>query len=287
MNIRIVENGPVRLATETFGDPAHPALLLIMGANASMLEWPEAFCEALATHGRFVIRFDHRDTGQSSQFPAGDPGYTVDDMATDIIAILDAYGCADADLVGMSLGGYIAQMVAERRPDRVRTLTLIASEPLGWDGADLPPISEAFLAHFGGLATLDIADRAAVGAFLLEIARLCAGSAYPFARDDISARIARDLGRRDGFETLFNHATLEVVSDWAGAYARITLPTLVIHGTEDPILPFAKGMALAGAIPGARLEPLEGVGHELPGPLLEPIAALIADHVGARSRPRP
>ena len=278
--MRSVEHRGVTLATEAFGSPADPPLLLVMGATASMLGWPDELCTELAGRGLYVIRFDHRDTGESTTVPPGEAAYTVEDMAGDVIAILDAFGLDTAHLAGMSLGGYIAQMVALEHPGRVASLTLIASEPLGWDGAPLPQISSAFLDHFGALAALDWSDRGAVTEFLVESERLCAGSAVPFDEDRERARVGRVLARTESPASMFNHGTLTTREDWTGRFREIACPVLVIHGAEDPILPVENGRALAAGIVGAALLVLPGIGHELPLPEIPGIADRIAAHAG-------
>lgn len=277
--MRLIDNQGVTLATEAFGRPGDPALVLVMGATASMLGWPDDFCAALAGQGLHVIRFDHRDTGQSTTVPPGAATYAVEDMAGDVLAVMDAHGLERAHLVGMSLGGYIAQMLALTAPGRVASLTLIGSEPLGWDGGPLPHISDAFLAHFAALRALDWTDRAAVAAFLVETDRLCAGSGRPFEADAARARAQRALDRTDSPASMFNHATAAVRQDWTGRFRDIACPVLVIHGAEDPILPVANGQAIAEGISGAELLVLPGVGHELPPQLFAMLADRIAAHV--------
>lgn len=277
--MRVVEHRGIRLATEAFGDPDDPPVLLVMGATASMLGWPDEFCAALAGRGLHVIRFDHRDTGQSTTVPPGEAAYAVEDLAEDAIAILDAYGIDKAHLAGMSLGGYIAQMLAVARPERVASLTLIASEPLGWDGAALPQISQAFLDHFGKLGSLDWSDREAVADFLIESERLCAGTGAPFDEDRERARVERVMSRTGSLPSMFNHGALATREDWTGRLREIACPVLVIHGAEDPILPLENGRAIAGAIQGASLAVLAGTGHEIPLPGIPDIAEEIAAHV--------
>lgn len=277
--MRLIDNQGVTLATEAFGRPGDPALVLVMGATASMLGWPDDFCAALAGQGLHVIRFDHRDSGQSTTVPPGAATYAVEDMAGDVLAVMDAHGLERAHLVGMSLGGYIAQMLALTAPGRVASLTLIGSEPLGWDGGPLPHISDAFLAHFAALRALDWTDRAAVAAFLVETDRLCAGSGRPFEADAARARAKRVLDRTDSPASMFNHATAAVRQDWTGRFRDIACPVLVIHGAEDPILPVANGQAIAEGISGAALLVLPGVGHELPPRLFAMLADRIAAHV--------
>jgi pimeloyl-ACP methyl ester carboxylesterase len=129
--VKTVRIGETAIATEAFGDPAHPPMMLIMGGMASMLWWPETFCRRLAERGRFVIRYDQRDTGLSTKSPPGEPGYGMDDVVDDAFAVLDAYGMSGAHLVGFSLGGMIGQVAALKTPQRVRSLTVISSSPIG------------------------------------------------------------------------------------------------------------------------------------------------------------
>lgn len=275
----LVEKKGINLATEVFGHRNDPPVLLIMGATASMLGWPDEFCVKLAESGLFVIRFDHRDTGQSTTVPPGEASYAVEDLAEDALTVLDAYGISKANLVGMSLGGYIAQMLAVTRPDRVVSLTLIASEPLGWDGADLPHISQSFMEHFSLLGALDWSDREAVSAFLIGIERLCAGSGAPFDEGRERRRIARVMDRAINLPSMFNHSTLSTREDWTGKYREITCPVLVIHGAEDPILPIENGKALAETLPATSLCAIDGMGHEIPLRVIPTIAAQIKAHV--------
>lgn len=279
--MRAIERGEVRLMTESFGEACNPPVMLVMGATASMLGWPDGFCRALAARGFFVIRFDHRDTGQSTTVPPGTSTYSIEDMAGDVLAVMDAHAVTRAHLVGMSLGGLICQMLAAGNAGRVASLTLIAAEPLGWDGAPMPPISQAFLDHFGRLSELDWSDPAAVADFLTGTERLCAGTGVPFDEAAAQARVAQVLARTDSPASMFNHATLGLDGDWTGRFRQISAPVLVIHGEDDPIVALANGTALAEGIADAELMVLAGVGHELPARLIDRIADRIADHVGA------
>jgi pimeloyl-ACP methyl ester carboxylesterase len=276
---RLVQHQSVTLATEAFGDPGDPPLLLIMGATASMLGWHDEFCTALAECGLYVIRFDHRDTGQSTTVPPGQATYAVEDLADDAIAILDAYGIDKAHVAGMSLGGYIAQMLAVARAERVASLTLIASEPLGWDGVELPHISQAFLDHFSALGALDWSDQTAVADFLVESERLCAGTGAPFDEARERARVNRVISRTHSLPSMFNHAAVSTREDWAGRFREIRCPVLVLHGAEDPILPIENGRAIADGISGASLTVLANTGHEIPLPRIPEIAGQIAVQV--------
>ena len=274
--MRTVRNGVIRLASQSFGNPNDPPAVLVMGATASMLGWPDEFCEVLAAEGFRVVRFDHRDTGSSNTVPPGETDYTVEDMASDIVAVMDAHGIETANLVGMSLGGLLSQIVALAHPGRVRSLTLIASEPLGWDGAPLPHISSAFMEHFGTVADLDWTDADAVTAFLVEIDRLSSGSGAPFDAGWSADRARRVQARSESVASMFNHATVAVAQDWTGRFRNIGQPVLVIHGSEDPVLPLPNGQALRDGIEGADLLVLDGVGHELPERAWQPIAYAVA-----------
>ena len=280
--MRTVERGGVRIATEAFGDTADPTVLLIMGATASILGWPDTLCAGLAGHGLHVVRFDHRDTGQSTTAPPGPPAYAVEDMMHDALAVLDAHGADEAHLVGMSLGGLIAQMIAVAYPERAASITLIGSEPLGWDGAPLPHISDEVLARFGRLRTLDWADNEAVTAFMVGLERSMAGTRHPFDAAAARDRVAEVLARTSSPASAFNHAGLGLRDDWTGRFRDIAAPTLVVHGAEDPVLPLPNGAALAEGIPGAELAVLPGVGHELPAAETGRMADLIAGHALSR-----
>jgi pimeloyl-ACP methyl ester carboxylesterase len=277
--MEFVRNGNAVLATEGFGTAGNPALVLIMGATASMLGWPEALCRALADRRLHALRFDHRDTGQSTTVPPGEATYAVEDMASDVLAVMEGHGLERVHLAGMSLGGYIAQMVALQHPERVASLTLIASEPLGWDGAPLPHISDEFLGHFAALGSLDWSHREAAADFLVESERLCAGSGAPFDAASAKAAALRVLERTDSPASMFNHGSVTTRKDWGGCFREIACPVLVIHGDEDPILPVENGRAIAEGVPGAQIEVLPGVGHELPSGRFDWLAERIAAHV--------
>ena len=277
--MKIVHGQGVSIASESFGRRTDPAMLLIMGATASMLGWPDDFRAQLANRGFYVIRFDHRDTGQSTTVPPGEAGYAVEDLADDALRVLDGYGFQQAHIVGMSLGGLLAHMLAVAHPQRVISLTLIASEPLGWDKAALPHISQEFPDHFAALGLLDWSDRRAVADSLVESEMLCAATGAPFDENRERDRIARVLSITDSPASMFNHGTLTMRNDWSGRFRDIRQPVLVIHGTVDPILPIENGQAIADGIRGASLEVLPGVGHALPPDRFAELADRIKAHV--------
>jgi pimeloyl-ACP methyl ester carboxylesterase len=134
----------VELCTEAFGDPADPPILLVMGIGGSMLWWEEGFCRMLADGGRFVIRYDHRDTGRSVTYESGHPEYRGADLVADAVGVLDAYEIQSADLVGVSAGGAFAQLLALGFPDRVLSLVLISTSPAKPVGRPLPPATERY-----------------------------------------------------------------------------------------------------------------------------------------------
>jgi pimeloyl-ACP methyl ester carboxylesterase len=254
----MVAAGDARLCTEAFGAPEDPAVLLIMGQMASMLWWPEGLCERLAAAGRFVLRYDHRDTGRSTAYPPGRPGYSGDDLVADAAAVLEAHGVARAHVVGFSAGGALAQVLALARPELVITLTVISSSPLrGPTG--LPGPDPAYLRHAAGGAELDWSDRAAVADHIVGEARALSG-ARPFDEEETRRFVERDLARTTDTGSLPNPT---LVPEAALPSGTLAAPLLVIHGTADPVFPLAHGEALAGTKTSDVFVPLEGGGHAL------------------------
>ncbi|TDD64725.1 alpha/beta hydrolase [Jiangella aurantiaca] len=268
MTERMVPAGDAQLCAEGFGSPDDPAILLIGGAAASMDYWEDEFCERIAAAGRHVIRYDLRDTGRSTAYPAGSPGYTGAELVTDALAVLDGYGLPAAHLYGISMGGGIAQEIAVLHPSRVQTLTLQSTSPAGPGGPDrpdLPPMEPQVAALFASEAPQpDWSDREAAIEALIEGERPFDGAIPPdLAR--VRAVVTRMYDRTtDVAASQTNHWILEGGELDRGKLAEITAPTLVLHGTADPLLPFPHAEALAREIPGARLVPLPGMGHQYP-----------------------
>ncbi len=258
---QIVQVNRVDLCVETFGDAADPAILLIMGGGASMDWWEDEFCERLAAGPRFVIRYDHRDTGESVSYPPGSPGYTGQDLITDAIGVLDVLGVATAHVVGLSMGGGIAKTLGLDHSSRVSSLTLMSTSA---GGADLPPMSDELRAAFsGGVAEPDWSDRAAVIDYFVEDSRLYAAPSRRYEVEAMRAFFSRVYDRTTNMASGMNNFIVSG-GDSERDISTLTMPTLVLHGTEDPMFPYPHGEALAKAIPGARLVPMERTGHEIP-----------------------
>jgi pimeloyl-ACP methyl ester carboxylesterase len=258
----MIETGGVGLCTESFGDPGDPPVLLIMGLGASMLWWEEGFCRMLAEGGRFVIRYDHRDTGRSVAYEPGRPGYTGDDLVMDAARVLDAHGIATAHVVGVSAGGAFAQLLALAHPRRVRSLVLISTSPAVPTGRDLPPPG-AELTRFMATAEVDWSDAGSVIEYLVAYSRVLAGGERPFDEAATRDLVRRDVERARDFRAAQNHDRLTDAESPRKPLSAIAVPTLVIHGTADPLFPVGHGEALAREIPGATLQRLEGAGHGL------------------------
>lgn len=256
-----------RLCVQAFGDPRDPAILLIGGMSSSMDWWDEELCARLTAGPRYVIRYDHRDTGQSSCDPPGAPSYTGGDLAADAIGVLDALGVRRAHLAGISMGGAIAQRLALEHPERVATLTLISTTAIGPVSPDNPPLpapSPELLAS-PEPAKPDWADRTAVIDYIVAgDQRLSRGV---FDEPRVRARAGRIVDRSTDIAAMTNHAILDDPSPPAPYQIdRIRVPVLVIHGTADPMFPYPHAQALQRTIPGARLLPLPGIGHQMPPP---------------------
>lgn len=280
----MVHANGVELCVETYGDPADPAILLIMGTAASMLGWNEEFCERLAAGSRFVIRYDHRDTGQSVSYEPGAPGYTLRDLAADAVGLLDTFGLARTHIVGMSLGGGIGQLIALDHPERVASLTLISSTPggPGPENPDLPPPSEEFLAFVTTADVPNWSNRAAVIDYIAAAELACVSRSRPIDEAAFRAKAARVLDRTVNIvSSMSNHFAMDSGGPWRERLGQISAPTLVIHGADDPVFPFMHGEALAAEISGARLLRLERTGHELPEFAWETVVPAILEHTSA------
>jgi pimeloyl-ACP methyl ester carboxylesterase len=245
----MVPAGGVDLCVETFGERIDPAVLLIAGGASAMDWWDDEFCRRLAAGGRYVIRYDHRDTGRSTSFPAGAPRYSLADLADDAVRLLDSLEIGRAHLVGLALGGALALRIAAAHPEAVESLTLIATS-LG-----VPRL---------GRRDTDWSDRAAAVEAMVTYVRDYGGL---FTADGPQVRrLAERVFDRtnDMVASQTNHWIVDGGPPVGDLLGTIGVPTVVMHGTQDPLIPMAEAEALAGDIPGARLVWLEGIGHEFP-----------------------
>ncbi|GAA0978227.1 alpha/beta hydrolase [Nocardiopsis tropica] len=294
---RWARNGDVRLACDTWaGADGNEPLLLVMGMGVSRRWWPDGLCRILADHGFSVARYDHRDAGESTHLPPtrtrlpatallGRRGeaYTAEDMADDAVAVLDELGWEAAHLLGVSLGGAVAQRVAIRHPDRVRTLTSMSAVPA--DAAGLGVLRYIRVHAVAGLSRMRYPDteEGTVRAGLA-IARFCASPAQPFDEREERAKAERlaDSGTRDT-----RAQSRQIGAQWHGpAISTITAPTLVLHGRDDPLIRPNAAAAIASRVPDARLVLLPGVGHDIPAPVWRTVAAevrALADGSPARA----
>ncbi|MBA2495507.1 MAG: alpha/beta hydrolase [Acidimicrobiia bacterium] len=273
----MIEANGVELCTEPFGDPTDAAILLVMGLGGSMLWWDDEFCRMLADAGRFVIRYDHRDTGRSVTYEPGRPGYSGDDMVADAVGVLDAYGVGAAHMVGVSAGGAFALLLALDFPDRVESLVLISTSPATPGDRDLPSPTERF-GRFVATAQVDWSDSESVIEYLVDFSHMLAGDRRPFDEDAHHALIRRDVERAHDIAALQNHDVIPESERSREALSAISAPTLVIHGTADPMFPLRHGEALAAEIPGARLLLVDGAGHGVDQADWDTIVAAIVEH---------
>jgi pimeloyl-ACP methyl ester carboxylesterase len=256
----VIEANGVELCAESFGDSDDPPVLLVMGVGASMLWWEEGFCRLLADGGRFVIRYDHRDTGRSITYQPGQPPYTGADLVADAAGVLDAFGVSDANVVGVSAGGALAQLLALGLPERVRSLVLISTSPAKPGARELPPATER-LREFFASAEVDWSEQASVIEYLVGYQRMLAGSERAFDEPAWHELVRRDVERARNIASSENHGLVAEGYVPSAPLSSIAVPTLVVHGTADPMFPLEHGQALVEEIPGARLLTLEGAGH--------------------------
>ncbi|MGC4112238.1 MAG: alpha/beta fold hydrolase [Nocardioides sp.] len=269
----------IDLCAQAFGNSTHPPLLLIMGTAASMLWWDARFCTMLADGGRFVIRYDHRDTGRSTTCEPGKPDYDADDLVKDAVAVLDAFGVESAHLVGVSAGGALAQVMALDFPTRTRSLTLISTSPAvgGGSSGTLPP-PEPAVGQFLKTAPPNYADLTSVVEYRVAYARVLAGKHRDFPEAEVQRLVRHDVDRARNPASATNHDLLSQSERPDRKLSSLATPTLVIHGEADPLFPLAHGEALASEIPHARLVVLPRAGHGVEHADWSRIASLIHEH---------
>ncbi|MBV8542897.1 MAG: alpha/beta hydrolase [Pseudonocardiales bacterium] len=285
---RLVDiSADTRLWVQEIGDLDTSPLLLIMGANASSMTWPDALVHTLAAHHR-VIRYDHRDTGRSS-WAFDEHPYAVSELAEDAVAILDALDVERAHVVGMSMGGVLVQLLLLDHPDRLRSATVIVTAALG-AGLAADPYDDKAPALPGpdpGLVRLwrhlsDSRSREEELAWRVEHWRILAGSALPFHAEEfrrLEERVIDHAGRHDNPAA---HARAAATGfNRAAELACVRTPTLVIEGPEDPVNPPPHSSHLTRLIPTARLVTVPGMGHALSATVVGPVCQAILAHTGS------
>lgn len=275
------------LAYETFGDPDDQTLLLVMGLGCPMNWWRTEFCESLADHGFHVVRYDSRDVGRSTRFDRApvtraqvvstftglrrDVPYAMTDLAADAVGLLDALGVDAAHVVGQSMGGMVAQTVAVEHPDRLRSLTSIMSttgrRTVGWQH----PRLLAMLLGAPGEGEEAYVRRS------VRSARAISSRQFALAPEAVEARARETYARGWSVEGTMRHMLAVMTQpDRTRALASVAAPTLVIHGSADPMVHPSGGRATAAAVPGAELLMVPGMAHEIPVDLEGLFAASIA-----------
>jgi pimeloyl-ACP methyl ester carboxylesterase len=264
--------GDVDLCFDAFGEPTSPTMLLVMGMGFQLVHWPEGFCRQLAGEGFRVVRFDNRDAGRSTHLPG--VRYSLQDMADDAVGLLDVLGVGSAHVVGASLGGMIAQTIAIRHPKRMRSLASLMSRTgrRGVGRTSLRVYRHLFSRPpRGEREAIERRVRvfASIGStgFEQDVDELRRVTALAFARDPD----ARDGRRRQ-------HRAVRSAPDRTAALQRVRVPTVVIHGTDDRMCHPSGGRATAAAVPGARLELIPGMGHDLPRGAWPQLVQAIADN---------
>ncbi|MDK9705258.1 MAG: alpha/beta fold hydrolase [Sulfuritalea sp.] len=290
-----MSGAPLHIEYESLGDPSHPAIVLIMGLGMQLMAWPDDFCQALVARGYRVVRFDNRDCGLSGRAPGkrranlllamaasalGLPvraPYTLDDMAGDAVGLMDKLGIARAHIVGASMGGMIAQVLAAKLPQRVLSLTSIMSSS-GNRKVSQPskPARKVLLSR-----PSDPKDPESVIDHLVEMFGVIGSPGYPSTREELRSRIGKSVRRAYDPAGVARQLLAIIASgDRRKLLHTIAVPTLVIHGAADPLVPLAAGRDTAQNIPGASLLVIEGMGHDFPAALMPRLAQAIADHCG-------
>jgi len=293
-----VKANGIDIEYESFGQPESPTVLLIMGLAMQMIAWPDELCEALVDKGFHVIRFDNRDIGLSHKFegvrvpspikmrwlktirrPLEVP-YCLDDMALDAVGLLDALDIESAHVVGASMGGMIGQLISAKHKQRVRTFTSIMSTT-GNPRYALPKLKAARAM----LSRPKDHTREAIVQYALNLWKVIGSPGYPTPPEELKVRIIRGLDRSHYPQGFLRHlAAIEKTGDRRKLLKTIEAPTLVIHGTDDLLVPPGGGKDTAAHIPGARLEMIQGMGHDLPRALLPRFTELITTHANRFDR---
>jgi pimeloyl-ACP methyl ester carboxylesterase len=284
MDVQKVEANGIEIAYETFGDPGHPPVLMVMGLGTQMIAWPDEMCTALADAGLYVVRFDNRDVGLSTHLrgvraPAikdlllrrEKPPYTISDMADDTIGLMDALGFDSVHLVGASMGGFISQTVAVRAPHRVRSLTLIMTSTGSRMVGQPKPALLTTVTRRRRPTNRDEAVDSVVATF-----RAIGSKGNLFDADFIREMANRSLDRaHDPGGYLRQLSAILAQPNRTDALRRIRVPALVIHGLHDPLVAPSGGLAAARLLRNAKFVGFSGMGHDLPRALWPQIVAEI------------
>ena len=272
----VAANG-IQIEYETFGNSSGRPLLLIIGLGGHMIHWDADLCKDLAARGHYVVRFDNRDVGLSTKFGEtgmpnlpeifgkflrGEkvkPPYTLDDMADDAVALLDALNIPKAHLCGMSMGGMIAQTIAIRHPERVLSLTSIYST------TGNPELPQAKPEIIGLLITPPPTERRAFIEHMLVVFKTISGPGFP-PNEAWTRKIIGESYDRSFYPEGMARQLVAILTQGnrVPALSSVKVPALVIHGTSDPLISVEGGKDTARAIPGAELMLIEGMGHDLP-----------------------
>jgi pimeloyl-ACP methyl ester carboxylesterase len=287
-----IQVGDVELFYELRRDGDEPVLLLVMGLGGQLTSWDEGFCDELVRAGFGVLRFDNRDTGLSTSFEShGTPDlaglltgdtkvpYDLADLAADAVGLLDALGIAEAHVAGISLGGMIVQTMAISYPQRLASLCSIMSAT-GAPGS-LNPTEEALAVLLAPPAKSrqEYIDSEVV------VWRVIGSPGFPFDEEAVRRKAAAHYDRSFRPDGIPRQLAAALASpDRTAALGSVRVPTLVVHGDDDPLIPVAGGVATADAIPGARLLRIPGMGHDLPPAVWPEIASAMADNAGIGAR---
>jgi pimeloyl-ACP methyl ester carboxylesterase len=288
-----VDSNGLQIEYETFGKPDSPALLLIIGLADQLIDWDENLCKQIAQRGHYVIRFDNRDTGLSTKIDdAGvpdimktiealmtgesvNPPYTLEDMADDAVGLLDALAIEKAHICGMSMGGMIAQTVALNYPERVLSLISIYSST--GDPEEPQPKPEAMEV----LLAPPPAEREAYIEFRMKFFNTISGPGFPYDQEWLRNHVAQEYDRSFCPQGAARQImAILTQKSRKPALASLSMPTLVIHGNDDPLVRVECGKNTASAIPGAKMMIIDGMGHDLPhGGAWPQIVDAIVDHM--------
>ena len=260
MTEKIIRFNDVHICAESFGEINNPTILLIMGATASMIYWEEEFCKSLSNQGFHIIRYDNRDVGKSITYEYGHPEYTFEDLADDAIQVLDAYKVDKAHIVGMSMGGIITQIIALKHPSRVLTISLIMTSNFD---SSLPKKDNKVTKALSELKIRNWQDKDEVVECFIKKSKVLIGSKHIFDEEKIRRLNEEEFDRAINLQSMENHGFIKGWGSYLSRTNEINAPTLVIHGTEDTIIPYEHGIHLSEVIPNAVLVTLEGTGHEL------------------------